>query len=282
MKDRTKKRGWIAPLLGLLSTAATGQEAVTIPHLGERGHVDYREFLAAPDYRAFVIAPGGTWAWQSGHEVVSDALEEALADCRKHTAQRCVPHTLNDRIVFDAARWPALWGPYTTAAELPQRPVGTRRGERFPDLAWRTPDGKVMKLSDLRGKVVVLHFWGSWCRPCQHEMPDLQRLYDIVKDDPDIRLVLLPVRERFTQARRWAEQIGVRMPIYDTGLRDETDELLRLADGSAIPDRKIARTFPTTHVLDKHGVLVFSHVGAASRWLEYAPFLRDAAAKSGR
>lgn len=271
----------MACLLWPLS-AAPGQEPELLPHLGERGRDDYREFLAAPEYRAFVIAPGGTWAWQSGHEIESEALEAALADCRQHTVQRCVPHTLNDRVVFDAARWPTLWGPYTTAAELPQRPMGTRRGERFPDLAWRAPNGAAMTLSDLSGKVVVLHFWGSWCRPCQHEMPDLQKLYETVKNNPEIRLVLLPVRERYTQARRWAEQIGVRMPIYDTGLRDDNDEMLKLSDGNTIQDRRIARTFPTTYVLDKHGVVVFSHVGAASRWLEYAPFLRDVAAKSGR
>jgi hypothetical protein len=57
---------------------------------------------------------------------------------------------------------------------------------------------------------------------------------------------------------------------------------LRLADGGWIEDRRIARSFPTTYVLDRHGIVVFSHTGAASRWLDYAPLLKDAAAKSGK
>jgi hypothetical protein len=55
-----------------------------------------------------------------------------------------------------------------------------------------------------------------------------------------------------------------------------------LADGTKVPDRQIAGKFPTTYVLDKHGIVVFSHIGDASRWHEYAPFLRDAALRSGK
>lgn len=268
--------------LAASASAAPLQDAEAIPHLNDRGRAGYRDFLNAPAERAFVIAPGGTWVWRAQLGSEEEAIDAALADCRTHTPQRCVPYAVNDRVVFDAAAWPRLWGPYASRAEARRLPTGTRRGERFPDLAFRSPDGKAMKLSDFAGKIVLLHFWGSWCRPCQQEMPDLQRLYDAVKNDPDIRVVLLPVREDIAQARAWAARLGVRLPIYDAGIKNEADDQFRLANGSRIPDRQIARIFPTTHVIDRHGVVVFSHIGAASRWLDYLPFVRDAAERSGK
>jgi cytochrome c biogenesis protein CcmG/thiol:disulfide interchange protein DsbE len=51
-------------------------------------------------------------------------------------------------------------------------------GQPAPDFALRTPDGAVVKLSDLRGSVVLVNFWATWCRPCKQELPDIQHAYD--------------------------------------------------------------------------------------------------------
>ena len=45
----------------------------------------------------------------------------------------------------------------------------------------RTPDGEVVRLKDLRGKVVLLNFWATWCPPCKAEMPDLDALHREVR-----------------------------------------------------------------------------------------------------
>jgi len=62
------------------------------------------------------------------------------------------------------------------AAVKPPRPA--------PDFSLPDTDGKPHKLSDYRGKVVLLNFWATWCPPCRHEMPSMQVLSQELKDKP--------------------------------------------------------------------------------------------------
>ncbi len=57
-------------------------------------------------------------------------------------------------------------------------PVGTSVGMTAPDFTAHTTDGGEITLSDYRGQVVILEFWGAWCAPCKASMPHLQDLYD--------------------------------------------------------------------------------------------------------
>lgn|SRR5574340_22865 len=264
------------------AAAARLGDAAAVPHLDSRGREGFREFLSAGEHRAFVIAPGGAWAWKSEEVSADSAIEAATRVCQRSTEQPCVPYGVDDQVVFDAKGWAKLWGPYSTRAEAARAKTGRERGNRFPDLAIKSPAGKPMKLSDLRGKVVVLHFWGTWCPPCRHEMPELQKLHQGLGVSSDIQLVLLQVREDLATARRWAGRQRIDLPLYDSGIRDAGSELLPLASGKAIRDRELATVFPTTYVLDKHGIVVFSHIGPISGWPQYLPFLRDAAARSGK
>jgi thiol-disulfide isomerase/thioredoxin len=52
-----------------------------------------------------------------------------------------------------------------------------------PEIALENPKGKVMKLSELRGKYVLIDFWASWCGPCRRENPNVVRLYQKYKDE---------------------------------------------------------------------------------------------------
>lgn len=54
--------------------------------------------------------------------------------------------------------------------------------KKAPEIALKSPQGKVIKLSSLRGKYVLIDFWASWCRPCRMENPNVVRLYKKYKD----------------------------------------------------------------------------------------------------
>lgn len=264
-------------LASSFAVAADLRDARAVPHLGSRGVESYRDFLAATPHRAFAIAPGGSWGWQAELTSSKSAEQAALQTCQTETQQTCVTYAVDSRVVFDAMVWSTLWGPYATSAMAEKSASGTQRGQRFPDLQLRDEAGKSIKLSGLRGKVVVLHFWGSWCGPCRRELPDLQKLVRAMEKERDIRFVFLPVRESFRTAKDWMAGQKLQLPLFDAGEKEFT-----LADGTKLPDRNIAGKFPTTYVLDRHGVVVFSHVGDASRWMEYAPFLKDAVSRSGK
>lgn len=55
-------------------------------------------------------------------------------------------------------------------------------GSEAPEIAMLTPEGKTLKLSDLRGKVILIDFWASWCRPCRVENPKIVKIFNKYKD----------------------------------------------------------------------------------------------------
>ncbi len=85
----------------------------------------------------------------------------------------------------------------------------------MPELQFVDMEGKPAKLSDFRGKVVVLNIWATWCTPCREEMPTLDNLQAIFADQPVIVLALSVDRGGPERVRAFLEEIGVqRLHVY--------------------------------------------------------------------
>ncbi|MCH8206275.1 MAG: TlpA family protein disulfide reductase [Chloroflexi bacterium] len=115
------------------------------------------------------------------------------------------------------------------------------RGSGLPvhDFELTLFDGQSLRLSDLRGKVVVLNFWASWCPPCRAEMPDFQEMWEEMRDE-DVVFVGIALGESERSARAFAETTGVTYPL---GL-DETGRISR--------DYRVT-SLPTTVLIDREG-----------------------------
>jgi thiol-disulfide isomerase/thioredoxin len=261
--------------------AANLNDIALIPHLDSAGQDGYREFLASSNHRAFALTPGGGWAWKGGEISAESASAGALASCQSDSGKACILYAVDDSVVFDRHVWERLWRPYLNRAEASRAQTGLNRGDHFYNLTFRRGGGKTMRVSDLQGKVVLLHFWGSWCPPCRREIPGLQQLHQALGTAPDIEMVLLQVQEDFAQSQQWLRQQHLNLPLFDSGETGKAGSSLTLADGNNIQDREVAPAFPTTYVLDRHGIIVFSNIGPVTNWPQFLLLLRDVAKYSG-
>ncbi len=89
-----------------------------------------------------------------------------------------------------------------------------RVGATAPDFEWNAPDGSTKKLSDLRGKVVVVNFWATWCEPCRQEMPAMNR----VARSSDAVFLAVDLLEDGAKVRSFFDQLALDRlePILDT------------------------------------------------------------------
>ena len=135
---------------------------------------------------------------------------------------------------------------------------GLEIGNLAYDFSLKNYDGDTIALSSLRGKVVILNFWASWCSPCQLEMPGFQNIQDgITAKGADADTTILTVnmtdgsRETRDTAHGFLEAKGYTFPtVFD----EDNSTVARLYQIYGIP---------ATYILDKNGVIVQTFLGAA-------------------
>lgn len=269
----------------MFSLSAVASDA-DIPHVSLKAKDSFQfDYLYATPNRAFTIAPGGAWSWTAKKDTVEEAKKVALDACNSYTEQKCVLYSVNDEITFDKEQWVKLWSPYKTRANLKASKEGTKVGELFPNVVFTNPQGLKQSIYDLKGKVVFVHFWGCWCPPCRQEFATLIDMYRILQDTmgDKVAFVILQLREPIETSRAWAKNNGLdTLPLSDSGVKDSEDKFIRLKDGRKIGDRILAKYFPSSYVIDKHGYVIFSHMGSIENWPEYVNFFRDAVENSGK
>ncbi|GAB6986844.1 TlpA family protein disulfide reductase [Nocardioides pyridinolyticus] len=124
-------------------------------------------------------------------------------------------------------------------------------GIPLPQIEGKAVDGQMLDLADLRGHVVVLNVWGSWCAPCRAEAPDLAAISKET-ESRGVRFVGIDVRDNPAAARAFARSYGITYPSFD----DQNGLVLAQFTG-IIPVSAV----PSTLVVDKSGVIRARVVG---------------------
>lgn len=120
-------------------------------------------------------------------------------------------------------------------------------GKPAPDFSLTDQAGNTWRLSDLRGNVVFVNFWATWCKPCRDEMPSMEILNKSLAGQP-FQMLAISYNDTPAMAFTFASRLGVTFPI--------------LAD----PGQKTASAYlitgvPETFIIDRDGVLRQKYIG---------------------
>ncbi len=108
-------------------------------------------------------------------------------------------------------------------------------------------DGNETSLEKMKGKVIFMNLWATWCAPCLAEMPSIKKLH--TEMGSEVAFVILSLDDDFEKAKAFDKKKGYDLPIYS----------LR----SNMPAMYDSTTIPTTYIIDAQGNLVLTHSGMA-------------------
>lgn len=122
-------------------------------------------------------------------------------------------------------------------------------GQVAPDFECVTADGKTVRLSDYRGKVVVLDFWASWCGPCREEMPFLSHLYRL-NQAQGFEVLAINIDNKRENMKKFLAKLDQK-PTFS----------ILLDPQKAVPRMYEIESMPTTVFIDRAGVVRYRHNG---------------------
>jgi thiol-disulfide isomerase/thioredoxin len=118
-----------------------------------------------------------------------------------------------------------------------------------PEISFTDEQGKTLLLSSLKGKVVFINFWATWCPPCLAELPAINGLYHKQSKNSNLVFLMVDVDNNVNYSAAFMAKHGYALPVYAA---------------SALPNGLVGDAIPTTIIIDKKGKMVFKHEGVAN------------------
>lgn len=111
-------------------------------------------------------------------------------------------------------------------------------------------NGNPVSVDSLKGKILVIDFWATWCIPCMHEMPYLQKVYDAFKKDKRVAFMVTNsgANNTLEDARKWKEKVSYSFPVY-------------MHTNPNVGDVFGFNVIPALYVIDNKGVLQYKTIG---------------------
>ena len=124
--------------------------------------------------------------------------------------------------------------------------------EKAPVFALVDLNGKKIDLGELKGKVVIVDFWATWCGPCKASFPGMQKMVSKYKDDPNVKFVFIDTWEKGDEKQKNAAEFIANNKYSFHVLMDNDDKV--------VAEFKV-EGIPTKFVIDKNGMVRFKAVG---------------------
>lgn len=123
-----------------------------------------------------------------------------------------------------------------------QAPSTIRVGLPAPDIELTDSNKSELKLSDLRGSVVFVNFWATWCPPCIEEIPSIERLSRYLAGNSEFKMVTIIYNDDMNKALGYMKKMGYTFPVY-------------LDSGGFAAEKFGITGVPETYIIDKKGIL---------------------------